>query len=219
MIKKIYRFFHRQFSKPDERGEYSAGRWQDMVRVKVLELCKEARGSLIDIGCGEGLFLAKLARANKDLKIFGIDIWDKILDKARARLLKEGFSNIELKIMDIAKMDFQDDFFDTLVCINVFFNLDEKTFLKSLNELTRICRKGGRIIFDIRNKSNILLWFKYKLARYYDQTVKNLPLKTYSLKKASLLFKNKGFKINKVIPIGFPKGRFSPIFVIEAVKS
>ena len=62
MIPKVYYWLHKKFSKPDERGEYSAGVWQDAVREKVFELCTFSSGKLLEVGCGEGLFLLKFSQ-------------------------------------------------------------------------------------------------------------------------------------------------------------
>ena len=74
----------------------------------------------------------------------------------------------------------------------------------------RICKPEGAIIFDIRNSLNPLLFIKYKLAKYYDETVRtrNLPLQTYRLKKVRDLLKKDGFEITELLPISANRGRY-----------
>jgi ubiquinone/menaquinone biosynthesis C-methylase UbiE len=104
-----------------------------------------------------------------------------------------------------------------VVCINVFFNLpSEQKLNESLQEISRVCKSGGKIILDIRNSMNPLLWVKYKLAKYYDETVRDLPLKTYRLKKVASFLKQHGFEIVNRRYIGFPRGVFAPVIVVEA---
>src|SRR4030042_6240052 len=219
MLKKAYYWFHKRTSKAGERGEYSAGRWQDMVRSQVLGLMAGGKGNIIDVGCGEGLLLAKLAQEAPSASIYGIDIWEEILEKARIRLRDNNITKVTVSCADASSIPYEDDFFDTVICINVFFNLpSDEVFYKSLGELIRICTPQGKIIFDIRNSANVLLWIKYKLARYYDDTVKDLPLRTYSLKKVLLYLEKHRVKVNQIVSVGFPRGRFAPISVIEAQK-
>ena len=206
-------------SKPEERGEYSSGHWQQMVRAEALELCTCDEGNVLEVGCGEGLFLAKLAKEKRDLDIYGVDIWKDILDKARNRLEENNIRNVKLHHCDASSLVCENNFFDVVVCINVFFNLPSKEiFCKSLQEISRVCKSGGKVIFDIRNSMNSFVWIKYKLAKYYDETVKDHPLKTYRLKKVISLLKQHNLEVINKRYVGFPCGAFAPVIIIEARK-
>lgn len=217
MIKELYYWFHKKTSKPEERGEYSAGRWQDIVRKQALTLCKEKKGRLLEAGCGEGLFLVPLAKYNKELKLYGIDVWVDILKKAKKRFKEKDLRYIQISQADAKKLPFKDGLFDTVMCINVIFNLKSwSATWRVLHEMIRVCKKGGTIIFDIRNTLNFMLYLKYKLARYYDETVKGLPLKTYALPKITATLRKHNFEVIKRVPVGFPHNMFSPILILEA---
>ena len=219
MLKKFYHWFHKKISKSEERGEYSAGYWQNMVRATALDLCKRNTGSIFEVGCGEGLFLAKLAQESQNLKIFGIDIWKDILLRAKRRFENNRINSVGLVQADAVDIPFKDNCFDTVVCINVFFNLPlEEIFHKSFQEIARVCKKGGRVIFDIRNSMNPFLYAKYKLAKYYDETTRDLPLRTYRLSKVTSDLEKQNFKIINRINIGFPKNNLAPIFIVVARK-
>jgi len=215
MLKKIYYWLHKKTSRPDERQEYSAGLWQDLVRMKALELCNLESGNALEAGCGEGLFLQKLAEKCPGLNIFGVDPWNEILEKAR----KKNIKNAQLSVASAQSLPFEGNFFDIVACINVFFNMpSDNDVLSSLKEISRVCKKGGRIIFDIRNSHNPLLFFKYRLAKYYDETVRNLPLRTYNLKRVIGYMNECGIEMTQKIYIGFPHNILSPIIIIEARK-
>ncbi|MBI4845525.1 MAG: class I SAM-dependent methyltransferase [Candidatus Omnitrophica bacterium] len=219
MIKKIYYWLHRRFSKPEEKGEYSAGYWQNLVRREVLERCSGISGNILEVGCGEGLFLRQLSEKNKTAKIFGLDIWADIIIKAKNRFRENNIKGIELQQADACCLPYKNECFDAVICINVFFNLEsEDKVKKSLKEINRILKKSGKIFFDIRNSLNPLLYIKYKLAGYYDETVKGLPLKTYNFNKIVLLLKENNFKFVKKTNIGFPDNWLAPIFAVEAQK-
>ncbi|MFH1459652.1 MAG: class I SAM-dependent methyltransferase [Candidatus Omnitrophota bacterium] len=219
MIKKIYYFLHKMLSKKNERGEYSAGVWQHTVREQVIALCAQSTGKLLEVGCGEGLLLSEIAKLNHNLEIHGIDIWDEILERAQERFKAGNIQGVKLQQADAAKLPYADRYFDVVICINVFFNLPSDTiFRASLKEISRVCKENAIFIFDIRNCLNPLLYFKYKLARFYDETVANLPLRTYNFSKVQKNLAENGFSILKKINIGFPRNQFSPIFVIKAKK-
>lgn len=206
-------------SRPEERGEYSAGCWQDMVRTKVVELAGNRGGNILEVGCGEGLFLSKVFQKNQDLKVFGLDNWGEILLKAKKRIEDSNIKNVNLIQGDASMLPFKNDSLDTIVCINVFFNLpSDEVFYASFKEISRVCKNKGRMIFDIRNAANSLLYFKYKFAKYYDETVKNLPLRTYKLGKIKACLKENNFKLVNKINVGFPNNDFAPIMILEAEK-
>jgi len=185
MLKKIYSWLHAKISVPQERGEYSSGLWQDVIRREVLSKCSDmGKARVVEIGCGEGLFLTKLAASNRGAQLWGVDNDGDRLKAAEAKTNQLGFGNVKFLLEDATKLSLKDGYFDKVVCINVLFNLPSVDHvIKALGEMNRICKTSGRIIFDFRNGSNPLLWLKYSLARFYDETVRFLPLKTYTLRQ------------------------------------
>jgi len=165
------------------------------------------------------LFLAELALNNKDIQIYGVDNWKDILKKTDKRLKEKAIEYVKLSHADATSLPFEDSYFDVVVCINVLYNLESMdTVRKILSEIGRVCKKGGRVIFDIRNSLNPLLHLKYKLAKYYDETAKDLPLRTYRLRNIIFNLRQHNFEVVQVIPLGFPKNSLAPIFVAEARK-
>lgn len=218
MLNKIYYWFHRLSSKPQERGEYSSGVWQDRIRRESLKLCRYSKGRIIEIGCGEGLFLNELALHNKDSQIYGIDNCKDRLDKASRNLRDKNIKNACLFKANALYLPFKNNYFDCVICINVIFNLESLTMVKNvLNEISRICKKDGRVILDFRNKENPFLYLKYKFAPLYDQTVRNLPLMTYRLEDMRLFLEEAGLKIVSQISIGFPI-KIAPVIILETQK-
>jgi len=217
MFDKFYFWIHRKLSKPDEQGEYSAGIWQNAVRDRVMALLSASSGKVLEVGCGEGLLLLKLAKLKSSLDVFGIDIWFDILNRAQIKIKQNNVLDIKLGQADAISLPFQDNSFENVICINVLFNLPNELMIKqSLKEISRIVKKNGTIILDIRNRRNPLLYFKYKFAKYYDHTVKDLPLRTYSYTQISKYLGENNFKIIDKTEIGFPHNDFAPIFVIQA---
>jgi ubiquinone/menaquinone biosynthesis C-methylase UbiE len=216
MLNKLYGFFHKKISRPEERGEYSAGYWQDMIRRKALEFSAGITGKIIEVGCGEGLFLSALAKKNSGSEIYGIDIDKDLLNKAKGRLKGKG---ARLSVADARQMPFEDSFFDCVICINVIFNLRSLNDAgRVLSEAGRILKKGGRVIVDFRNRKNPLLNLKYKLAPLYDETVKDMPLKTYTYEELGRLTGAAGLRIEKTSRMGFFAKGLAPIVVLDCRK-
>jgi ubiquinone/menaquinone biosynthesis C-methylase UbiE len=220
MLKRFYCWLHRKTSDPKEANEYSAGRWQDMVRKEALKLLSQVQGRLLEIGCGEGLFLAELARQDPGLEIWGVDFSQERLKQAEERIKALDIKNVSLALQEAPLLDFPERHFDRIVCVNVIFNMPTVELVKkTFRSMERVCKNEGRVIFDFRNSQNPLLSLKYRLARFYDPTLKGLALKAYSLKEIESMLNDEGLKIERLIPVGrFICRRLTPIFMIEASK-
>jgi ubiquinone/menaquinone biosynthesis C-methylase UbiE len=217
-IDKIYNWFHNATSRPEEKGEYSSGYWQDLIRKNAKDMCRAREGRLLDVGCGEGLFLAQAVKEFPDMEFWGVDGWAEILTRAEKRILPLK-SGVKLMKADASSLSFEDDYFDTIVCVNVFFNMGSINKVQhSLKEITRVCKRGGSVIFDFRNALNPLLVLKYRFARYYDSTVKNLHLNTYRPGSIRAIVNESGLEIVQERHLSFPFKMFAPIIMIEAVK-
>lgn len=63
-------------------------------------------GTLIDLGCGSGRLLARLAVARPDARILGLDLSERMLHVGRRLLEREGLADrVELRLGDITEFD------------------------------------------------------------------------------------------------------------------
>ncbi|MDD4940994.1 MAG: class I SAM-dependent methyltransferase [Candidatus Omnitrophica bacterium] len=189
----LYSWMHDKASRSDERGEYSSGVWQDQVRKQALAWCQDAQERVLEVGCGEGLFLSQLRKQNPGLELWGIDTSKSRIEQAAGRISDP---RIHLSVEDAARLPFPDDFFDAALCINVVFNMPSfDTVRDAFVQMSRVVKKGGQVIFDFRNAANPLLAVKYGLAPWYDKTVRDLPLKTYYMRDMDRLLKDLGLEV------------------------
>ena len=218
ILKNIYYWVHRMTSQREERGAWSAGLWPNKVRQCAILLARKNKGILLDVGCGEGLFLRALAAEGQYNQIYGLDRNDLLFQQAQECMAQLRYSQVKLVYGDAVSLPFDNDFFDTVTCINVTLNLPSLTVMKQVfSEMARVCKKGGKVIFDIRNSANPFLSIKYKLAPYYDGTLRKGALHAYNRKEWPLFLDNTGLAIKKEIPIGFPRW-LPPIIMVEAEK-
>lgn len=214
MINKFYQWLHQASSRPEERNEYSGGNWQDKVRRSALEMVGRGPQRVLEIGCGEGLFLAQLGKSSPGIELWGVDNNPQRIKQARQRLMALGLDKVHLSCEDGVSINFPGGFFDTVVCINVLFNLPAiEAVMKVFGEMSRVIKPSGRIVFDIRNSANPLLGIKYFLAPYYDPSVKGLPLRTYSGLEAESILDRAGFRVLKKEHLGFGFRALSPLIV------
>jgi ubiquinone/menaquinone biosynthesis C-methylase UbiE len=114
----------------------------------VARIPKNRKLKVLDVGTGFGLttgFLAKIL--TKGSEIWTVDPSKEILDNVRTKLAEEGLDSripIEYVRAEAAKLDFEDDFFDTIISVMVLHHLEDLT--EVMNELLRVMKKGGRLL-------------------------------------------------------------------------
>jgi ubiquinone/menaquinone biosynthesis C-methylase UbiE len=219
MIQRVYNWFHRISSRSGEKGEYSGGVWPNLVRRAARDLCLQTRGRVLEIGCGEGLFLIELAKVNPGLEIWGVDNSRERLEQAAVRCQAAGVNNVRLLKQEATEIAFSDGFFDAVLCINTLFNMDSLgTVARTLGEMKRVVTAGGKLIFDFRNALNLVVRIKYRLAPCYDPTVKLIHLKAYTPGQMAGVMRSLNLRPARKIALGFPWKMLAPVILVEARK-
>lgn len=226
MISRAYEWMHNRLSRPDEQGEYSAGRWQDAARRQALTFLNGIEGKVLEIGCGEGLFLSQLARTASAAMLYGIDNDRSRIVRARERLAASGDgARSRLTFAEAPAAPFPAGYFDAVVCVNVTLALPSVgSVALTIAEMSRLSRAGGRIILEYRNAENPLLVLKYRLAPYYDETVRGHPFTMLKSERVDSLLRENGLRVMRraFLPPSFDHWawvrRFAPIVVVEAEK-
>src|SRR6202041_1603195 len=99
-------------------------------------------GRVLEVGVGTGISLPQYA---PNLRIFGTDISELMLRKAKARVTELGLRNVEgLAVMDAEKLEFPDNSFDVVMAQYVVTAVPNPE--KALDEFARVLRPGGEII-------------------------------------------------------------------------
>ncbi|MGA2874919.1 MAG: class I SAM-dependent methyltransferase [Nitrososphaerales archaeon] len=129
---------------------------------------KNRKIKVLDVGTGFGsaaTFLAK--HLAKGSKVWTVDPSKEILDNAREKLSQEGvLSRISIEFVqaDAAKLEFENDFFDTIVSIMVLHHIENLGAV--VGELVRVLKKGGRLLLvDYAPKAGKKLEF---LKRHHE---------------------------------------------------
>lgn len=100
----------------------------------------EANTLVADIGCGNG----KNMLFRKDLEYIASDITPNLLDIAVEKSGRDGV------LASGVSLPFRNQTFDSVISIAVVHHLSSKTLRKNfVNELVRICRIGGEILFTV----------------------------------------------------------------------
>ncbi len=100
--------------------------------------------TVADIGAGTGYFAFPLARAvGAAGKVWAIDLQPEMLDKLRAKLLKDAAPNVELVLGDATATSLGSRCADVVLMANLFHELPDVP--AALRESARILRAKGRL--------------------------------------------------------------------------
>ena len=97
---------------------------------------KAAPGSVLDVGCGEGVLTVDWAARLGDGRIVGIDLDDP---KLRAEWEKRSRDNLEFRAEEATRLSFEDGEFELATAIEVLEHLPEPE--ATLAEMTRVARR------------------------------------------------------------------------------
>lgn len=164
-------------------SHYYGSQSRIMYDNAALILEKYNHESILDLGCGKGLFLEKLTKY--DSKLSGADISPEMIKRA-----SEKIGNLaELKVADSENLPWEDHTFEIITCILSFHHYPDP--VKSLKEMKRVSKDHGHIIIaevwipaPFRNLAN--LYMKSKFNRTGD-------VKVYSKNEWMKMMKDTGF--------------------------
>lgn len=117
---------------------------------------------VLEVGVGTGLALPHYA---PDRRITGIDLSAEMLARARERVSREGFTNVEALLeMDAEAMDFADGTFDIAAAMFVASVVPHPRQLMA--EMRRVVRRGGHLLFinHFMSRSGPRLWIERAMA-------------------------------------------------------
>ena len=95
-----------------------------------------APGSVLDVGCGEGVLTAQWAERLHDGRVVGIDLDDP---KLRAEWEKRSRPNLEFRAEEATSLSFADDEFDLACAIEVLEHVPEPE--ATVAEMARVARR------------------------------------------------------------------------------
>jgi ubiquinone/menaquinone biosynthesis C-methylase UbiE len=97
-------------------------------------------GRLLDVGCGTGVLLEKVAQTRPELELFGIDPVPAMIEQAKQKL--NGRATLQIGAAEA--IPFGDGFFDVVVSSNVFHFIREPK--RALREIKRVLAPRGFLV-------------------------------------------------------------------------
>ena len=110
----------------------------DAQRVTYAFNKAQAGETYLEVGPGRCDLLAMLAAAGRYRKMVAIDIEDRSANMP---------AGVAFRLMNVGALDFEDNSFDSVFCMEVLEHLDDRTFEAALAGLRRVCR--GQLVITV----------------------------------------------------------------------
>jgi len=130
-------------------------------RQAAIQATNKIGGRVLEVGVGTGI---SLPLYSQNVRIFGTDISEAMLEKAKKRVAAQGLKNVEgLAVMDAEKLEFPDSSFDVVMAQYVLSAVPNPE--AALDEFARVVRPGGELIILTRVSADA------GVRRFIEQTL------------------------------------------------
>ncbi len=143
------------------------------VLSRYVHAAKEMRGDVLEIGCGLGYGAYTIAELALETNIMAMDYDSGSIEAAE--VLWSDNQRIHYKIGSAEKLEFKDNYFDSVVCFEVVEHVDDPASL--FKEVWRVLKKGGKFTGSTPN---------YRLYPFRVNTEKVSPEKSEELRESGV---------------------------------
>jgi SAM-dependent methyltransferase len=113
---------------------------------RVLPVTKGRFGSILDAGCGSGVFTFELAKRHPQAQVLGIELEPDLVGRANEIARRAGLTNCRFEQGDVTKLDFE-GVFDLVVSVDNFEHVEDD--VSAMRSLLSALRPGGRLVVHV----------------------------------------------------------------------
>ena len=151
---------------------YSYQRPHIDLQARVLDLAAPAEGETVcDVGCGNGMYLAELARRGFAGRVLGLDLSTGMLAAARERLdaldtldavgavgavgseISSSPGAVALIGADATMLPLRDGSVDLTLALHMLYHVPDPS--RAIRELRRVTRPGGRVVIVLNGSDHL----------------------------------------------------------------
>jgi SAM-dependent methyltransferase len=123
--------------------------------------CGDRPTTILDVGCGTGVFAAGIAAALPRATIWGVDLVDGMLTGGRERWRALRHQAVPVQ-GDSERLPFRDAAFDVVTCANSFHHYPRQD--RAVAEMYRVLKPGGRLFLLDGCRDGLWGWFIYDVC-------------------------------------------------------
>lgn len=141
-----YHYFPRVLNGGFSQAVYWSWGFRYLGGLRVAEeLCnQESWESLLDIGCGDGRFMAEMARAHPNQELVGIDYSNRAISLAKAMN-----PDLDFRVCNILKENFDAGLFDVVTLVEVIEHIPPAELEAFIERAVAKIKPGGRLILTV----------------------------------------------------------------------
>ena len=167
--------------------------WHRRRFEEISKLIEPVKGTVLDIGCADGMFSKVILDKSKAQKLVGIDVLKTSIAWANKHWAKGG--KMKFMVKDAHKLDFASSSFDAVVALEVLEHVHKP--LEVLKEVKRVLKKGGYGIFLVPSDDLLfrVVWFLW--LHFYPRgwVWRETHIQTYRNNFLPAICKKAGFKV------------------------
>ena len=153
-----------------------------------------ARGRVLDIGCGFGLFSLYYASVAPTLELRGLDFNPRRIAMARRAAARLGLTNVIYEVQDARDYRADGDY-DAAYMLDIVHHVEEESVRPLLEQLAKSLRSGGRLIIkDVDTRPAYKRWFTHALDRLMDPRT---PVHYWPAEELQSLLEEVGFTVHR----------------------
>lgn len=172
-------------------------------KVVEIELVKKG-GSLLDLGCGIGLFLESfIESARFTWRLYGVDINDKLVQKAKIRI---GRKVSKIYLGRLSTLGLKENSLDCVTCFDVLEHDDQLE--STLREIKKILKPSGLLLIQSPNHSSVMAQL---CGSFWDWWAVPDHIFHFNASSLSTILKSHGFRVRKLYTWDPPKEFISNI--------
>jgi SAM-dependent methyltransferase len=125
------------------------------LQGRVIDLAAPTAGEIVcDVGCGNGMYLAELARRGFAGRVLGLDLSTGMLAASRERLGEDSpAATVGLLAADATALPLRDGVADLTLALHMLYHVPDPS--QALRELRRVTRPGGRVIIVLNGPDHL----------------------------------------------------------------
>lgn len=162
------------------------------LRIRLRHVLPHARGefrSILDAGCGPGVFTMELAKRHPGAEVVGVDLDEAAVRRAAMIAERAGIDNCRFRVADVTALPFEGEF-DLVVSVDNLEHVEDD--VTAMRALRRALRPGGRLLVHVPGYHRRWL----VLARRVNFDVPGHVRPGYTAEQLTAKLKRAGFRVD-----------------------